>query len=598
MDYYRQSQAVSHTSGPAPQNYMYQPTSTPSNSGMYYQTMSGYTPQASPYAMQPSVSQGNTMVNQSGVSGATGNGRPRRSDATGGVMNPGVPRNQNEVPLRMLVDAKYVGAIIGQQGNKIKEITRESKAKCVVDAQKGMRDPQGSSEKIVLIDGTPENSTKAVVKILEVIETEKEKERDRELAGGDSGLGDLGEKPSEVELKLRAHNQLVGRLIGKQGATIKKIMSETETVIYVSNLPEGAAASPYPGGIFHDMQMLMITDRTITVKGASISAVSAAEQKISAKLRQSFEYDISSTRMAYGAGAGMPMMPMAYDPTVMAGMRPPMTASFKSAKMYVPNNMVGAIIGSKGSHIRGIMRSTGAQMRIEGNEKREEKKEGEGVEGGVGDETASATATTPTPSPAVERGDSASPAKEEKKEGGGEGQGLGQAGGVEGEEIEKREEERLVTIHGTDNQIYKAQYAIFAKIAEQQQVYLEEVKLRSEVNVPSRLVGRIIGKGGQNVRELQRLTGAHVKIAEENNPENREKKDEKEEDGETTSDGGLNGETTVRVVGNMNATINVEARIASLIGDFNRTSMNENRANGSFSAAPAAMAAGASNTAE
>lgn len=62
----------------------------------------------------------------------------------------------------------------------------------------------------------------------------------------------------------------------------------------------------------------MITDRTITVKGQSISAVSTAEAKISAKLRQSFEYDVSS-RMAYGPG--MPMMPMPYaDPmAVMAG---------------------------------------------------------------------------------------------------------------------------------------------------------------------------------------------------------------------------------------------------------------------------------------
>lgn len=45
---------------------------------------------------------------------------------------------------------------------------------------------------------------------------------------------DLFSSSNEVELKLRAQNQLVGRLIGKQGATIKKIMSETETVIYVS----------------------------------------------------------------------------------------------------------------------------------------------------------------------------------------------------------------------------------------------------------------------------------------------------------------------------------------------------------------------------
>lgn len=38
----------------------------------------------------------------------------------------------------------------------------------------------------------------------------------------------------EIELKIRAHNQLVGRLIGKGGATIKKIMEETGAHIYVS----------------------------------------------------------------------------------------------------------------------------------------------------------------------------------------------------------------------------------------------------------------------------------------------------------------------------------------------------------------------------
>ncbi|GMT18892.1 hypothetical protein PFISCL1PPCAC_10189 [Pristionchus fissidentatus] len=567
MDYYRQSQAVSH-SGPAPQNYMYQPTSTPSNSGMYYQTMSGYGQQA-PYTMQPSVSQGNTMVSQSSVSGGAGNGRRTRGNDATGVMNAGVPRNQTEVPLRMIVDAKYVGAIIGQGGNKIKEITRESKAKCIVDAQKGMRDSQGSTEKVILIDGPPENSSKAVVKILEVIEIEREKERERELAAGDSGLGDLEKScRTDVELKLRAHNQLVGRLIGKQGATIKKIMSETETTVYVSkitysnSMPEGANAML--AHMYQEMMMSM-TDRTITVKGPTITAVSAAEQKISAKLRQSFEYDFSS-RAVYGGN--MHMMPIPYENAVMANMRTQQQAtSFKCAKMFVPNNMVGAIIGSKGTHIRGIMKTTGAQMRIEGNERREEKKED-----GEGGETPVERETTPPPK------------TEEKPV-------------EEGEDGEKRrtEEERLVTITGNDNQIYRAQYAIFAKIAEQQQQYLEEVKLRSEVNVPSRLVGRIIGKGGQNVRELQRLTGAHVKIAEENNPENRDK--EKEEDGETTSDGGLNGETTVRVVGNMNATINAQARIAGLISEFNRTSISENRPNGSFSAAPA-VAAAPSNTAE
>ncbi len=38
----------------------------------------------------------------------------------------------------------------------------------------------------------------------------------------------------EAELKLRAHNQLVGRLIGKGGQTIRKLMDETDCTVFVS----------------------------------------------------------------------------------------------------------------------------------------------------------------------------------------------------------------------------------------------------------------------------------------------------------------------------------------------------------------------------
>lgn len=42
----------------------------------------------------------------------------------------------------------------------------------------------------------------------------------------------------DVILKILAHNNLIGRIIGKEGNTIKRIMSETETKITVSRLVE------------------------------------------------------------------------------------------------------------------------------------------------------------------------------------------------------------------------------------------------------------------------------------------------------------------------------------------------------------------------
>lgn len=43
----------------------------------------------------------------------------------------------------------------------------------------------------------------------------------------------------------------------------------------------------------------------------------------------------------------------------------------------------------------------------------------------------------------------------------------------------------------------------------------EDVRLTVEILVPSGQVGRIIGKGGQNVRELQRVTGSIIKLPEQ-----------------------------------------------------------------------------------
>lgn len=64
--------------------------------------------------------------------------------------------------------------------------------------------------------------------------------------------------------------------------------------------------------------------------------------------------------------------------------------------------------------------------------------------------------------------------------------------------------------------IFQAQYLIFEKMREEGFVAgTEDVRLTIEILVPSAQVGRIIGKGGQNVRELQRVTGSVIKLSEQ-----------------------------------------------------------------------------------
>lgn len=594
MDYYQQGRSQGSTAQSSQHVYAYQtPTSVASNS-MYYQNasqqqqpqqMSHQTHTQQPsyqqhYSMQAGSANAsmdyNSQHNQSGmaghhsqsttVRGSGGRSGPRGATSSGthahvvgGVGDavgqaarfaPTPTVQVQELPLRIVIDSKHVGAIIGTGGNNIREITKESKARVVVDVQRTVKDQQGHSEKIISIVGPLENCSKACVKILEVVQREQEKDDNRES--------------NDVELKIRAHNQLVGRLIGKQGVTIKKIMQDTGTTIFVSNSNDSGSRGNELGGLamppFPDMIMQM--ERTITVKGPTIDCISLAEQKISSKLRQSYDTDIqnrlSMSAMPGVPGMGNPIGDAAYNLMNMRPIQPMLSGQTpKVTKMYVPNSMVGAIIGAKGTHIRNIMRNSGANIRIEGGDKKERSSEDEEKkESGAGD--------APAPTPA------AVPAE------------AGQGDGVHGEE--KKEDERLVTITGTDMQQYRAQFWIFQRVSEQSQHFLEEVKLRTELAVPSRLVGRIIGKGGQNVRELQRITGASVKIPEDeakgetSGDETKEKEKEASGDAAAAGTSGSSGEgTMVRIVGNFQATQAVQLRIGQLIHEFNRASIQERR---------------------
>ncbi|WKY01354.1 hypothetical protein Q1695_015393 [Nippostrongylus brasiliensis] len=579
MDYYQQARPPASAAQPTHQYVQYSAQAGATSSQMYYQQQPiGHQPQQPPSYQFPiqaasattNMDYGHSIgaTQQSGMSGSHNHSQHQQ----GGVMGQGVQQRrgvsqrggpppvdsatsiqnaphmrlspQQELPLRIVIDSKHVGAIIGTGGNNVREITKESKARVVVDVQRTVKDQQGHSEKIISILGHLENCSKACVKILEVVQRENEKDENRDN--------------SEVELKIRAHNQLVGRLIGKQGATIKRIMQDTGTTIYVSNEQASRAAElssmsglmpPFPDAV-------LTMERTITVKGPSIEVVSAAEQKISARLRQSYETDLQH-RMSF---TGIPAMPGmihpigdAYAALAASTMRPiggPMCGVggrvdvSKTTRMWVPNSMVGAIIGSKGSNIRNIIRNSGANVRIEGGGERkdaEKKEEAEKAkEEGSGD--------APSQAEGEEKPHTEAPAVEDKRNDDGE---------------------RLVTITGNDAQQYRAQFLIFNRVAEQSQHLIDEVKLRTELTVPSRLVGRIIGKGGQNVRELQRITGASVKIPEDEPKVTDPTSQEEPKEGSSSPSPSDSG-TVVRIVGNFLATQSVQVRIGQLIADFQR----------------------------
>ncbi|XP_065794839.1 insulin-like growth factor 2 mRNA-binding protein 3 isoform X3 [Muntiacus reevesi] len=256
----------------------------------------------------------------------------------------------------------------------------------------------------------------------------------------------------EIPLKILAHNNFVGRLIGKEGRNLKKIEQDTDTKITISPLQELTLYNP---------------ERTITVKG-SVETCARAEEEIMKKIRESYENDIASMNLQAHLIPGLNLNALGLFPPT-SGMPPPtsgppsaMTPPYpqfeqqsetETVHLFIPALSVGAIIGKQGQHIKQLSRFAGASIKI---------------------------APAEAPDAKV----------------------------------------RMVIITGPPEAQFKAQGRIYGKIKEENFVSpKEEVKLEAHIRVPSFAAGRVIGKGGKTVNELQNLSSAEVVVPRDQTPD-------------------------------------------------------------------------------
>ncbi|XP_062343217.1 insulin-like growth factor 2 mRNA-binding protein 3 isoform X2 [Osmerus eperlanus] len=383
---------------------------------------------------------------------------PRGSSRSG---SPGLgarPKLQSDVPLRMLVPTQFVGAIIGKEGATIRNITKQTHSK--IDIHR--KENAGAAEKPITVHSTPEGCSNACRTIMEIMQKEAVDTKFTE----------------EIPLKILAHNNFVGRLIGKEGRNLKKIEQDTETKITISPLQDLTLYNP---------------ERTITVKG-SIDACSRAEEEVMKKVRESYENDCAAMNLQSNLIPGLNLNALGLFPGGAPGMPPsmanapppgaqaggysfgsspfggeaPFWASMLSASsqplsvgqqesetvhLFIPALAVGAIIGKQGQHIKQLSRFAGASIKI------------------------------------------------------------APADGADAKQ-------RMVIVAGPPEAQFKAQGRIFGKLKEENFFGpKEEVRLEAHIKVPSFAAGRVIGKGGKTVNELQNLTSAEVVVPREQTPD-------------------------------------------------------------------------------
>ncbi|XP_028455847.1 insulin-like growth factor 2 mRNA-binding protein 1 isoform X1 [Sander lucioperca] len=355
-----------------------------------------------------------------------------RGGPRGGSPSSGMPSKppHADIPLRLLVSTQYVGAIIGKEGATIRNITKQTQSK--IDVHR--KENAGAAEKPISIHSTPEGCSAACRMILDIMHQEA---KDTKTA-------------DEVPLKILAHNNFVGRLIGKEGRNLKKVEQDTDTKITISPLQDLTLYNP---------------ERTITVKG-SIEACCHAEVEVMKKVREAYENDIAAMNQQTHLIPGLNLGALGLFPSS-SNMPPPPPGNAsgsapygcfgapeqETVHVYIPAQAVGAIIGKKGQHIKQLSRFAGASIKI-----------------------------APAESPDSKM--------------------------------------RMVIVTGPPEAQFKAQGRIYGKLKEENFFGpKEEVKLETHIKMAAAAAGRVIGKGGKTVNELQNLTAAEVVVPREQTPD-------------------------------------------------------------------------------
>ncbi|XP_078571820.1 insulin-like growth factor 2 mRNA-binding protein 2 isoform X29 [Branchiostoma floridae x Branchiostoma japonicum] len=354
-------------------------------------------------------------------------------------------RNQGQsqdFPLRMLVPNVMVGAIIGKGGQTIRTITGATKAKVDVHRKENI-----GPEKPITIYGSADSCSEACRKIVEIMQQES-------VATGQS---------EDVPLKLLAHNSLVGRLIGRNGTTLKKIMQDSGARITISNFQE---------------LTLYNMERTITILG-TLDDQCKAEKLIMQKLRVSYDADMQNIMTEPNA--------MQTNPAMFPGILPPAAAALamqqqmqqpqpsEKSDLWVPGGVVGALIGPGGQNIRSASRQANATIKIAPADQSAQ---------GQAERKVSITGS-PDAQWKVQYWVFSK---------------VGQEGYAGSDVVEERR---------------WGHFSAGARLhpAELPEGYTgNNVVLRAEIPVPSNMVGRIIGKRGASVQGLQKNTSARIEV--------------------------------------------------------------------------------------
>ncbi|KAI8818319.1 uncharacterized protein EV422DRAFT_508190 [Fimicolochytrium jonesii] len=275
------------------------------------------------------------------------------------------PLGEKEFRMRGLIRTRDAGIVIGKQGRSISGIRLQSGARVQISDS-----IPRASDRVLVVTGVMNSVAKAFALIAAKIVSETPNNGAPATDGS-------------TELRLLVPTQLMGMLMGRQCENIKDIMKQSAAQIYAENgsLPNSTerVVSVYGHvdaihlAAYHIGTALHGHREEIRNFTPYIPAPLRNSDYIGGDPRGGYPAPHSSSPHPQPGGHHHPSNQQAMHPAAGYGgypgapPGPPADGTYQVVQMYIPNDMVGAVIGRQGASINEIRVASGCRVKVMSN---------------------------------------------------------------------------------------------------------------------------------------------------------------------------------------------------------------------------------------
>ncbi|XP_063431630.1 ATP-dependent RNA helicase glh-1-like isoform X8 [Mytilus trossulus] len=438
----------------------------------------------------------------SGRGGGNGFGRGDNSNRGFGSSNDSGQRSfgQNEDQngqgdsSTLRVDSSKIGRVIGKGGSKIRELQDETGATINIS-----KEDDGSGQKEIQLEGSPDAVAKAKEMISELTQDDgggfgRREDSNRGFGGRDNsnrGFGRSNDSGQSDSSTLRVDSSKIGRVIGKGGSKIRELQDETGATINISKDDDGSGQKEIqlegsPDAVAKAKEMI---NELTQDDGGGFGRREDSNRGFGG--REDSNRGFGSGGGGFGSGGGSNGGGFG---------RSNDSGQSDSSTIRVDSSKIGRVIGKGGSKIRELQDETGAQINISKDDDGSGQKEIqlEGSPDAVAKAKEMINELTQDDGGGFGRREDSNRGfggREDSNRGfGSGGGGFGSGGGSNG---------------GGFGSGGGSNGGGFGRSNDR------GPSDSSTIRVDSSKIGRVIGKGGSKIRELQDETGAQINISKD-----------------------------------------------------------------------------------